>query len=243
MLLMTEGVKRRTYRSSKRQAGAEATRDAVLAAAPALFVERGYARTTVAEVASRAGVNVDTVYVTAGRKPELMRAVLESAISGVAHAVPAEQRDYVQALRAAGRAEDKIAIYAAALAAMAPRTAPLFEALRLAGLTDRGCADLHREITERRAANMLHLAADLRSTGQVRPDLSDDEVAAIIWSMNSADYYLLLVRDRGWATEQYGRHLADAWNRILLQDRGGEPDRPRVGSLPPEASGGSTTRG
>ncbi|HEU5483523.1 MAG TPA: helix-turn-helix domain-containing protein [Microlunatus sp.] len=215
---MTRDVNRRAYRSTKRQAAAEATRQAILAAAHQLFIGQGYARTTVAEIADRASVNVDTIYATVGRKPELMRAVLEAAISGVAHAVPAAQRDYVRAIRAAPEAEDKLAIYASALAEMAPRTAPVFEALRLAGLTDPTCADLHAEITGRRAGNMRQLAAELRSTGRLRRDLTDDEVADIIWSMNSADYYLLLVRDRGWSTEQYGTHLADAWRRILLAD-------------------------
>lgn len=86
---MSPEVKRRTYRSAKRSAGAEATQAAVLSAGRDLFVERGYVRTTIAEVARRARVNVDTVYAAVGRKPELMRAVLESAISGVDRAVPA----------------------------------------------------------------------------------------------------------------------------------------------------------
>lgn len=213
---MTSDVKRRNYRSAKRAAAAEGTRAAILAAAHELFVELGYARTTVAAIAHRADVNVDTVYATVGRKPELMRQVLESAISGEAHAVPAEQRGYVQALLAASTATMKIDIYARATAEMAPRTAPLFEALRTAGSTDPACAELHREITERRAANMRLFAANLRATGQLRDDLSDDEVADIVWSLNAAEYYLLLVRDRGWTPERYGRHLADAWCRLFL---------------------------
>jgi AcrR family transcriptional regulator len=217
MLHMPDDVKRRSYRSTKRQAAAQATRADVLAAAHELFVEVGYARTTVADVAARASVNVDTVYATVGRKPALMRVVVEVAISGVDHAVPAEQRDYVRAIRAATSATDKITIYAVALAEMAPRTAPLFEALRIAGLADDDCAALYREITQRRAANMRLFAADLRGTGRLRDDLDDDEVADIVWSMNAAEYYLLLTRDRGWSTERFGRHLADAWCRLLLE--------------------------
>ena len=53
------------------------------------------------------------------------------------------------------------------------------------------------------------------ATGELRADLTDDEVADIVWAMNSADYYALLDR-RGWTPERYGRHLADAWRRILL---------------------------
>ena len=71
-------------------------------------------------------MNVDTLYAAVGRKPALLREVVEPAISGQVHAVPAEQRDYVRAIRAAPRAVEKINAYAAALAKMAPRTAPVF---------------------------------------------------------------------------------------------------------------------
>ncbi|HEX5813548.1 MAG TPA: TetR/AcrR family transcriptional regulator, partial [Pseudonocardia sp.] len=176
----------------------------------------------VAEVARRAGVNVDTLYAAVGRKPTLLREVVETAISGVDHAVPADERDYVRAIRAAFTAGEKIDIYASALARIAPRTGPVFLALRDAAARDPDCAALHAEITERRAANMRLFAAELRATGELRPDLTDGEVGDIVWAMNSADYYALLVDHRGWTPERYGGHLADAWRRMLLA---GAPQR------------------
>jgi AcrR family transcriptional regulator len=214
---MPDDVKpRRRYHAPQRTEQASATRRAILDAASALFTTRGYPATTVAEIARRAGVNVDTLYATVGRKPALLREVVETAISGVDHAVPAEERDYVRAIHAATTAGEKIDVYAAALARMGPRTAPVFLALHAAAARDPDCAALHAEITDRRAANMRLFAAELRATGELRPDLSDEEVADIVWAMNSADYYALLVDARGWTAERYGRHLADAWRRILL---------------------------
>lgn len=55
---------------------------------------------------------------------------------------------------------------------------------------------LWREISARRAHNMLEFAVDLRATGQLRPDLSDQQVAAIVWSMNAAEYWILPFRSR-----------------------------------------------
>lgn len=72
------------------------------------------------------------------------------------------------------------------------------------------------EITDRRARNMRDLAADLRATGQLRDDLSDDEVADIVWSLNAVEYYMLL-RERGWSPERFEEWLADAWIRLLLR--------------------------
>ena len=100
---------------------------------------------------------------------------------------------------------------------MAPRTAPVFLALRDAAARDPACAALQAEITGRRAANMRLFAADLRATGDLRPDLDDDEVADIVWSMNAAEYRVLLVGERGWSAERFGTWLADAWTRLLLR--------------------------
>lgn len=214
---MPDDVKpRRRYHAPQRAERAAATRRAVLDAARHLFTTRGYPATTVTDIAGRAGVNVDTLYVTVGRKPALLREVVETALSGLDHAVPAEERDYVRAVRAAPTAGQKIDAYAAALARMGPRTVPVFLALRAGADRDPDCAALHAEITGRRAANMRLFAADLRATGELRADLTDGEVADIVWAMNSADYYALLVDGRGWTPERYGLHLADAWRRMLL---------------------------
>jgi hypothetical protein len=52
---------------------AAVTRNAALASARELFVSKGYAATTVADIARHARVAVDTVYATVGRKPALLR--------------------------------------------------------------------------------------------------------------------------------------------------------------------------
>ncbi len=211
---------RRAYRSPRREAQAAATRGAVLAAARELFVARGYSATTVAQIAERAGVSVDTVYAAVGRKPALLRELVETAISGTDRAVPAEQRDYVIRLRAATTAAEKIAIYATVVGEIQERMAPVFLALRDAARSDAECASLWAEISERRAANMRLFASDLRATGELRDDMSDDRVADVIWSMNAAEYWVLLVRERGWTREEFADWLREAWGRVLLA-RGG----------------------
>lgn len=216
---MSDAVKphlKRRYHAPQRAEQAVATRNAVLEAARELFTTRGYSATTVGQIAKRAGVAVDTLYATVGRKPVLLREVFETALSGRDVAVPAEERDYVQAIRSAPSAREKIAIYAGAIAQIAPRTAPVQLALRDAAARDPECAALDSELAERRAGNMRLFAADLRATGELRADLSDDEVADIVWTMASAEYYLLLVRRRGWTVQQFGEHLRDAWTRLLL---------------------------
>jgi AcrR family transcriptional regulator len=206
----------RRYNSPRRAEQAAATRTEVLEAARELFVRNGYAATTIADIARTARVAVDTVYATVGRKPALLREVLESAISGTDHAVPASDRDYVARIRAAGSARDKLALYAGAIVRIQSRLAPVYLAIRDAAATDPDSAVLWAEINDRRAANMRDFAADLRATGELRRDLSDDEVADIVWGMNGAEYWVLMVADRGWSHQRFGEFLADAWARLLL---------------------------
>ena len=219
--LMSGNVKpaaadKRAYHSPRRVEQAAATRAAVLSAARDLFVSNGYTATTLAEIAGRARVSLDTIYATVGRKPALLRELVETAISGTGRPVAAEQRDYVIRIGAADTARAKITIYAEAIAAIQQRMAPVFLALRDAAATDADCASLWSEIANRRAANMRGFAADLRSTGELREDLTDEQVADVIWSMNAAEYWDLLVRERGWTPDQFRDWLIDAWTRLLL---------------------------
>lgn len=222
------GAGKRRYHSPRRAAQAAATRHAVLEAARELFVSQGYTVTTVADIATRAEVSPDTIYASVGRKPALLRELVETSLSGTDQAVPAEQRDYVARIRAAATAGDKLGIYARAVTAIQQRLAPVFLALRDAAITDADCAALWAEIARRRATNMRLLAADLRATGELRDDLSDDQVADVIWSMNAAEYWDLLVRERSWTPQQFASWLADAWTRLLLETpaRAGAPSTP-----------------
>lgn len=215
---MTDQVKRR-YRSPQRSQRAAATQAAILRAARDQFTAKGYAATAVADIAAAAGVNLDTVYASVGRKPQLMLGVIDMTLAGSDRPVVAEQRDYVQAVLAARGARRKLVTYADALGRVMPEVAPLFEALRQASLTDPECATLRDTIADRRAANMRRLAADLRSTGDLRSDLTDDTVADLLWTTNAPEYYALGVA-RGWSSETYAERLADLWIRLFLADPG-----------------------
>jgi AcrR family transcriptional regulator len=129
------------------------------------FTTKGYAATAVTDIAATAGVNVDTIYASVGRKPTLMLAVIDMTLASADHPLAAEQRDYVQAVLAAPTARRKLTVYAAGLGRVMPKVAPLFDALAQAALTDLECAELRDSISARRAANMHHMVSDLRSTG------------------------------------------------------------------------------
>lgn len=215
--MVQEVKKPRAYDGTKRRVHSDKTRQRILDAARVLILERGYRATTIAAVADRAKVNVDTVYELVGRKAVVLRELIEQAISGTDRAVVADERDYVKAMRATADPTEKLAIYARAVRAIQGRVAPLHLALREASSTEPEAEEVWREISERRAANMRRLVRDLKSTGRLRSDLSINDLADVVWATNSAELYIMLTVDRGWSTQHYERWLVDTWCRLLLQ--------------------------
>ena len=218
---MSSQRKARTYDASGRRAAAEQTRDRVLGAARDLFVEHGYAATSVGQIARSAGVSVDTVYPAVGRKPQILLVVVDMVLASSGRPLPASERDYVRAVQEAGSAVDKLATYAAALARLMPTVAPLLLALRDAGLTDDECAAAWRHVVDRRATNMLQLAGELRATGSVREDLTDQQVADLVWSTNSPEWFTAFA-SRGHSPQDYAATLGDLWVRTILERGGSE---------------------
>src|SRR5437868_3847687 len=98
---------RRPYNSPSRREAAKATRQSIIDCARRMFLEKGYAATTMPEIADGARIALDTVYATVGKKPALFRLLIEMAISGSDGAIPAEERDYVRAIRAEANAARK----------------------------------------------------------------------------------------------------------------------------------------
>ena len=99
---------------------------------------------------------------------------------------------------------------------------PLDLVLRDAAAQAPELARARDEIAARRAQNMRRLAQDLVATGDLRPELTVDEIADVVWTMNSAEFYHLLVQERGWSPQAFEQWLADSWCRLFLADPTGE---------------------
>lgn len=214
---MNEVVKRRRYDATGRRTQSAATRQRIIDAARELILDGGYRATTIAAIAQRAGVNSDSVYALVGRKPVVLRELIEQALSGTDHAVAGEDRAHIKAMREEKDPARKLAIYARGTCQVHERLAPLFLALRDASSTEPEAQEVWQEISERRAANMRKLVKDLRDSGGLRAGLSIDEGADIVWATNSPELYVLLVVERGWSIDRFERWLAESWCRLLLR--------------------------
>jgi AcrR family transcriptional regulator len=217
---MDEKVKRqaapRHYDASGRRAAAARTRRAIVDAARALFIERGYEATTIAAIAPATGVSHETVYAAFGPKPALFRHLVELALSGTGEEIPALQRPIVSQVRAEPDARRALALFAHEVALLQGRVAPLFAALSVAAQTDADLRVFAGELSARRVGHMRAFILGLMEKTTLREGVTIEAATDTIWIMNSPEFYLLCARDRGWTPEYFERWLAETWALLLL---------------------------
>src|SRR5437879_10486221 len=91
---------KRPYQSTLRGAQAQSTREAVIDASARLFVEKGYAATSIEEIAAAAGVSRATVFTSVGGKAKLLKTALDVAIVGDDAPIALPNRPRSQSIRA-----------------------------------------------------------------------------------------------------------------------------------------------
>ena len=208
------GVKSRRYDSSRRREQARLNREAVIAVARRRFLKDGFAATTITSIATDAGVSTDTIYKSFGGKPGLVRAMCEDALAG-AGPVPTEQRS--DAMQAAEPDPIKLLrILGTLTTEVAPRIAPLLLVLATSAGTDPAMAQLKADLEAARLARMTQVARNLARKTQLRPGLSAELAAEIMWAYSSPELFGLLVLDRGWSAERYGDFVGEALVAALL---------------------------
>jgi len=205
---------RRAYNSNRRIERSRDTHSALLDAALAMFLERGYSATTIDSIAAAAAVSPATIYKTYRSKAGLVRALCERALVGRGP-VPAEQRsDALQANESDPR--KIIAGWGRLTAEVAPRIAPLLLLLRDAADGDTTAASLMAELDAERHARMTRNARSLVRGGHTRHGIRLAEASDVLWTYSSPEMYDLLVRRRGWSVGRYGAFIADAIASALL---------------------------
>ena len=209
---------RRRYDSSGRRERAQQTRDQITDIARELFLSDGYADTTVAAIAAAAHVSVETIYKGFGGKPGLVRAIIDQGLAG-GGPVPAEQRsDHIRDTEPDPRRI--LAAWGSFTAELAPRVVPIFLLARDAAVGDPEVAATLEQISAARLERMTVNARGLASAGHLRPGITPEQAADIMWTYSSPELYELLVIRRGWPAGRYGQFIAQALTAALLPAQG-----------------------
>jgi AcrR family transcriptional regulator len=208
---MVMGVKRQ-YDSSSRQEQAHRNQKAVLDAAERRFLADGFGATTIAAVASEAGVSVETIYKGFGNKAGLVVAIHERGLAGRGPVPAPERSDQMQSREADPR--QIIRNWGRLTTEVAPLVCPILLLIRSAAATDPDMARLLAETDDQRLQRMSHNAHALR--GHLRPGITHNAAAEVLWTYSSPDLYDLLIVRRHWPLPRYGRFIADSMIAALL---------------------------
>lgn len=216
-------VRTRAYDASGRRERARASRRSVLAAARSLLEERGYAATTVAEVAALAGVSPESIYKGFGSKSALVKEVFDVTIAGDDEPVAVADRPEAQRIRDEPDVRAKLRMYARGAAARAQRSGRVQLALRNGAPGDPAIAELWGRLQAERLHGMTMLARHLVDTGELSPGTGVERVRDVLWTCISVEVYDLLVLQRGWTLDAYADWMAGTLVASIAPGTGGPP--------------------
>ena len=203
---------RRKYRSPLREEAALRGQQAVIAAAADLFVEQGYARTTIDQIAERARVSRQTVFAT-GSKAQLLALARRAAIGG--ESVLGNEPEFAQIL-ATPDAAQLLQRFAEMTSRIARRWAPLHAVLEEAAASDPSLTELRQTSRDDMHGCARQVVTALRSQGALRPGLEPKAAADVLWLLIDPSQYRRLVTERRWSHRAFQHWQADAMTRLLL---------------------------
>jgi len=205
---------KRRYSSAVRDEQATRTRARILDAAAELFLKRGYGRTTVQEIADRAGVARDTVHAIFGSKARVLTALVDTRLVPDGAVASVTETPAAHAVRQEVDPRKQVELFATWIAAMSTRLRPVFEILRTASAVEPDMAAIFTEMDRFRLRNMQTYARWFAARGPLR--VSTKRAAEIIWALASPDVARMLCDELGWTEAEHARWLADTLTRTLL---------------------------
>jgi len=207
----------RGYDSPVRREKARQTERRILAAAHELLLGTGWAGTTMAGIAERAGVSAQLLYKTFGTKVALAKRLYDVTLIGDDEPAPLNERPEIAAIIAEPRASEKIRMYVHLGRTVNERLGPL--SARLRGAAAAGDPDLAALVAltdrERLAGNggfVRHLA----EVGALKPGLDPAQATDMVWVVLSPDAVHALVAGRGWTYDEVELFLNAQLRAALL---------------------------
>jgi AcrR family transcriptional regulator len=201
-------------RRASRIARVQATRAQLLNVATDLFVRQGYLATTVGDIASAAGVAVQTLYLRFGSKARLLKECFDVAVAGDDDPVALAGRSWVERLEQEPSLHQSLRILISNSRAILERAAPLYTSIEQAA-ADPDIAELLVKL-KRQKLEMVEIFASMLTakTGynnQVRPQDATD----LLYAIGSEELYRLLCIERGWTGDQWEKFALSSTNYLL----------------------------
>ena len=199
------------------QARTRLARAAVVHAAHALFVERGFGATTIEAISEAADVPAATVYRLFGSKLGILKSLLDVSIGGDDEDVAMADRVEVRSMLAEKDPAEQLAAFIRITLAINGRSAPVYRVLESAAASEPDARPLLEELARQRSQGQRMIARSLARNGALRPGLRERDAADVIHALLSPELYRLLVTERGWKVERYEHWLCDTLVAQLLR--------------------------
>jgi AcrR family transcriptional regulator len=212
---------RRVYDATRRHATALETRRRIVGAAHDLFVQLGFAGTTIAAIADAADVSTPTVYSNFASKAELLQRAIEVALAGDDAPIPVADRPTARWVHEAGTAEELLTRYSVMSGELASRAGPIYNVMVAAADAEPELAELRKTFETQRLRAATKAAEAIRSRGGLAPGRTVTEARDVVWLCISFEVYAMLVMSRGWSMKRYV-----AWVRNALLQLVVVPPRP-----------------
>ena len=200
----------RPYRSQRRSEAAAATRSAILAAALRLFLEHGYSRVTVQDIADQASIAVPTVYSSTGGKAAVLRAIISDAM-----------RDPIvdETLAAVDECKtppEVLRVITHGVRADNERYREVIAVMRDAAASDQTAAGILAE-SDAVYRDALAKAADrILEIGALKPGLTREQAVDVLWFFLGHHAWNLLVSHQQWTWDETEHWLCHQLSAALL---------------------------
>jgi AcrR family transcriptional regulator len=182
---------------------ADATRLRIVKAAYDLFCERGYAGTTLADVAQRSGVAVATVRFVFHTKAELLSRVFDFAVMGEDGPLPPEEQEWYARMSAEPGLVPALRHLVAGEGAINVRATPLNTIVRATAESDPDTARVWAFHERLRAGAHRAILEILVAKSPLRDGLTPERATHLLLFYLGSDAYRPLVHDVDWTHDEW----------------------------------------
>jgi AcrR family transcriptional regulator len=214
---VSEGVKQNRQPGTRRAEQARATRRRIIDQAARLFIEQGYAATTLDQIARGAGVAVQTLYFHFGNKATVLKEVVDVLAVGDDQPVPLLDRSWARRVRDEPDGRRALAIWVRNARAVFGRVAPIMKVVRDAAGSDPEMAAQWQTNLAQRYTAQRTVVQQLADKHALRPELTVDRATDIVFCLASIEVYQLFTVERGWTPTQWERWIKDTLTTAILQ--------------------------
>jgi AcrR family transcriptional regulator len=199
------------YKSERRQQQARATHRDIVGAARRLFAERGYAATSMVDIALEAGVAVQTIYASCGSKRELVLALVDTIDEEAGVATIAAQ------LAESDEPAEIVSLAVHLTRQLNERCGDIVSALLSAASLEPDAAAAAAEGKRRHRDGSARTAAKLDGLGALRAGLSPDDAAALLATLTWRPMYAQLTQEHNWSFDNCEEWITTILTTTLLR--------------------------